>query len=483
MAWCGLGPVPALEAADCQFVIPANVTVDNDSGACGARVNYTLPATSGECTGVTVACDPAPGSLFRIGETTVSCAATIAQVQVAQCSFTVKVEDVESPQISYPSGITKCADEGANTAIVDFAVEVKDNCSDVTVTCTPRSGHAFPIGQTTVNCSSSAGGSGGVTFVVEVTDCGAPKINCPADIIKNCADEGQCTAVVPFTVTANGGATVVCEPASGSAFKIGDTEVKCTATAGDKSSRCSFKVTVTDCLNPQLACPANLTKCLPTGAETVTVTYDSPAATDTCSSVTVACDPASGSAFAKGIATVTCTATDAAGNEAECSFTVTVNDCEPLAISCPSADITVPTEADQCSAAVSYQVTANKTAAITCDPAPGSRFAKGESTVTCTASTTGGETATCSFKVKVNDTQLPQITCPGDITRCVDAGVTSVAVTFNVTATDACEGVTVVCDPASGSSFNRELLTSIVRQRTLLEPRRNALLKLLWKSA
>ncbi|MEK6322056.1 MAG: HYR domain-containing protein [Acidobacteriota bacterium] len=54
------------------------------------------------------------------------------------------------------------------------------------------------------------------------------------------------------------------------------------------------------------------------------VNYATPAASDNCPGVTVACVPPSGSMFPVGSTTVTCTATDAAGNIATCTFPVTV---------------------------------------------------------------------------------------------------------------------------------------------------------------
>jgi uncharacterized repeat protein (TIGR01451 family) len=54
------------------------------------------------------------------------------------------------------------------------------------------------------------------------------------------------------------------------------------------------------------------------------VTFATPAATDNCGGVTVACVPPSGSMFPTGTTSVTCTATDTAGNTATCTFPVTV---------------------------------------------------------------------------------------------------------------------------------------------------------------
>jgi hypothetical protein len=55
------------------------------------------------------------------------------------------------------------------------------------------------------------------------------------------------------------------------------------------------------------------------------VSWTAPTASDLVDgSVTVVCSPESGSTFALGITTVTCSATDAAGNKASASFTVSV---------------------------------------------------------------------------------------------------------------------------------------------------------------
>ena len=60
------------------------------------------------------------------------------------------------------------------------------------------------------------------------------------------------------------------------------------------------------------------------GATSQVVTFTPPTATDNIGTPTVACAPASGTAFAVGATTVTCTATDGAGNKATTSFKVTV---------------------------------------------------------------------------------------------------------------------------------------------------------------
>jgi hypothetical protein len=63
-----------------------------------------------------------------------------------------------------------------------------------------------------------------------------------------------------------------------------------------------------------------------TGAGGATVSFTAPASADLVDGpVPVACTPASGSLFPVGTTTVTCTATDAHGNRATATFTVTVH--------------------------------------------------------------------------------------------------------------------------------------------------------------
>ncbi len=127
----------------------------------------------------------------------------------------------------------------------------------------------------------------------------------------------------------------------------------------------------------------------------------------------------------------------------------------PCSVIC-SSNLVVSTDANQCSATVNYApptTTFCPGASVSCTPASGSVFSKGETTVNCTI-TTETATNTCSFTVTVNDTQAPALTCPTNLVISTDAGLCSAeSVIYDVTATDNCPGVTNVCTPASGSTF------------------------------
>src|SRR5439155_25984278 len=120
---------------------PANITRSTDPGQCSAVVNYTTPSASDNCPGVTVGCTPASGSTFPKGTTTVTCTATDASSNTSSCTFTVTVNDTQQPSLSCPANITRNADVGQCSTVVNYTTPTaSDNCPDVTVSCTPNSG-------------------------------------------------------------------------------------------------------------------------------------------------------------------------------------------------------------------------------------------------------------------------------------------------------------------------------------------------------
>src|SRR5262249_4268477 len=77
---------------------------------------------------------------------------------------------------------------------------------------------------------------------------------------------------------------------------------------------------------PTITCPGAVTAVGTPGSGGVMVNYPAPTSSDNCPGATAACVPASGSTFPLGTTTVICTATDAAGNTATCSFRVNAFD-------------------------------------------------------------------------------------------------------------------------------------------------------------
>jgi hypothetical protein len=71
----------------------------------------------------------------------------------------------------------------------------------------------------------------------------------------------------------------------------------------------------------------------------------------------------------------------------------------------------------------------------------GSTFPVGTTTNTFVVTDASGNTDTCTFTVTVNDTEAPEITCPGNITQNNDPGVCGAVITYAVpVGTDNCSG-------------------------------------------
>jgi hypothetical protein len=239
-----------------------------------------------------------------------------------------------------------------------------------------------------------------------------PSCKLTCDNITKCNDPGQCAATVSYPPPTSDcdGVMVNCSPASGSFFPVGTTPVNCTAVDvcnGKTVDQCTFTVTVNDCEPPAIICPANITQCNDPGQCSAVATYTVTASDNCDANPAVSCSPPSGSTFPVGTTPVTCTATDASGNAASCSFTVTVKDCEPPKITCPN-DIVTCNEPGKPFAVVTFTATATDNcgvATVVCAPPSGSTFPIGTTPVTCTATDTSGNPSTCSFTVTVKDCQ------------------------------------------------------------------------------
>ena len=150
-------------------------------------------------------------------------------------------------------------------------------------------------------------------------------LNCPTDItVANALNQCGANVTYPAPTPTGSCGTIICVPASGSFFPVGSTTVTCTSAVGPM---CTFKVTVNDTQLPTITCPSTVVAQTPSpGSSCAVATFATPAASDNCPGATVQCVPPSGSCFPLGSSTVTCTATDGAGNKASCGFQVVTFD-------------------------------------------------------------------------------------------------------------------------------------------------------------
>jgi hypothetical protein len=324
-----------------SMTCPANMSVPAGAGVCTAAVTVPAPTVIGACGGYTLTNSfngtaNASGT-YPKGITSVTFTATDVLGNTLSCTMTVTVNDTQMPQISCPGNTTVNNDPGVCGAIVTYVAPVgTDNCTGATTARIAglASGSLFPVGTTTVThrVTDGSGNTAQCSFTVTVNDTQMPQISCPANITVN-NDPGVCGATATYvapvgTDNCSGATTVrIAGPASGSVFPVGTTTVTHRATdANGNTAQCSFTVTVNDTQNPSISCPANITVGSGPGICSAVVSYTAPVGTDNCAGVTTArvAGPASGSTFPPGTTTVTYRATDASGNTAQCSFTVTV---------------------------------------------------------------------------------------------------------------------------------------------------------------
>ena len=189
---------------------------------------------------------------------------------------------------------------------------------------------------------------------------------------------------------------------------------------------------------------------VPCGSNCVPVFYPAPAVSN---AVFIGCSIPSGTCLPVGFYNVICRATNDCGSAA-CEFSITVNSAQgqPPSIKCPSNIVVSVPCGSNCAPFLYPLPTVSNGALESCNPPPGFCFPIGITTVVCRATNACGQSAICSFDVRViqGQGQGPSILCPSN---------------FVVqTCKDSCEVVTyppptvfngglVGCNPPSGFCF------------------------------
>jgi hypothetical protein len=396
--------------------LPADFAVEA-TGPGGALVDFAVSASDIVDTDVGVVCTPASGNLLALGPHTIACVATDDSGNHGDGSFVVTVADTTAPVIAAASHIGPIEATAAAGALINYTSPATSDLVDGpgVATCLQASGGFFAIGTTTVNCNATDGHGNQATpvsFTVEVVDTTAPVIAAhgPVGPVEATSSAGASVSYTsPATSDAvDGPGVALCTPASGSTFGIGSQLVLCSAVDAhlNLAAPVSFAVQVVDSTAPVIASHDNIGPVEATGSYGAAVSYASPATSDAVDGAGVAqCLPASGSNFAIGTSTVSCSATDGHGNGSSSSFTITVRDSTGPAITA-HADVTAIATANS-GATVTYTLpTASDLVdgarPVSCLAASGTVFAVGSNLVTCTASDSRGNSSSSSFHVIVS---------------------------------------------------------------------------------
>ena len=445
--------------------------------------DFTGGAASDACGGVSVVQTPGPGTNLS-NDVTVTLRATDNEQQVTTCSFNVTVTDQVNPVIDCPPAQTLAVDGNCTVPLPDYTSQAsaRDNCDPrrgpVTVSQAPAPGTPFSgdgtVVPVTLTATDASGNTADCTFPVTLEDMQDPSLTCPVSPQVSELDANCAVALPDFTdqvsVSSNcstSGITLAQNPAPGTAITgVGITQVTITATdAAGNAVNCTFDFQTIDVTDPVITCPADVTATLDANCAFAVPDYSGQAtATDNCTANPTITQDAGLPPTVTGDGTVTqirLVATDASGNTAACTFTLTTEDATPPALACPP-DQTLPlddgcalavpdyrgaaTASDNCSAPAGLALTQQSTSGPTLSGA-GS-----VTTVTVTATDEAGNPGSCSFTLTARDTTSPTITCPQPVTLELDAACRArvPALTGAATAADN-------CTPAAGITLTQDL--------------------------
>jgi hypothetical protein len=370
-------------------------------------------------------------------------------------ALAITIGDVETAA----ADLTVSASSSNTTLVPNANIVFGGSGASRTVTITPaanRSGTAT----ITVTISDDAAGNTENAFTVTVRDTTGPAVTVAGDVTAeatSAAGAAVAFSAATWTDAVDGSGTAACDRSSGETFAIGATTITCSqADAAGNTGSNSFTVTVRDTTPPVLAdMPPNRTL-EATGTAGTAVAFPVPTASDTVTATpAVACAPATGSTFTLGTTSVTCRATDAAGNSRSATFSITVQDSTGPVLDIPSG-ITVEADAAE-GVIVEYATSAvdlvDGPVAVGCLISSGSRFGLGTTIVICSAQDTRGNRTTGQFDVTVSDTRGPSLALPSSIER-EAIGISGIPVDYPASATDLVDGpLAVACTPGPGELF------------------------------
>ena len=367
---------------------------------------------------------------FPLGTTVVTWTATDSADNTATATQFVLVRDTTPPVVTPPPDITAEA-TGPLTTVDVGTPTVTD--ADPNPTITHDAPESFPLGTTVVTwtATDSADNTATATQFVLVRDTTPPVVTAPADVTADATETFTTVALGTATATDNFDTNPTITNDAPESFPPGETTVTWTATdTRGNAATATQRVTVRDTTPPTITAPP-FVMAEATGPLT-TVDIGTPTVTDADPNPTITNDaPRS---FPIRVTVVIWTATDSADNTATATQFVLVRDTTPPVVT-PTPDITAEATGPLTTVDVGTPTVtdADPNPTITHD-AP-ELFLLGTTTVTWTATDSGGRTTTATQTVTVRDTTPPVVTPPPDITAEATGALTTLDVGA-ATATD-----------------------------------------------
>ncbi|KAJ8035383.1 Hyalin [Holothuria leucospilota] len=366
------------------------------------------------------------GGVFTLGATNITYTFTDTSGNSDQCTLQVLVLDVVPPVVHNCDRENKSletylpADD--NQATVTWAEPTATDNSGVPVAVTKTgggSGDLFPLGRSTVNYTftDSSGNSNFCTFDVLVLDITPP-------VIMGCSnDSADIEVPLPWSknyvtviwrdpiVTDNSGEDVnvtLSGGQKGGKYYRGKTQITYTFTdSSGNVNQCSFNLSVIDTTPPTVKnCPDDIRASLPFDQSTVKAIWKAPSVFDNSGDpVTIVQSGGNISdMFPLGVTNILYKFYDSSGNYNQCNFAVIVKDVtEPVISNCPVIIFTSTCEEKETVSWLEPTATDNskRSVQIKASENPGDTFTVGNHSVIYTFEDESGNTALCSFVVRV----------------------------------------------------------------------------------
>jgi uncharacterized protein (TIGR03382 family) len=273
--------------------------------------------------------------IFSLGESTVTVSVEDAAGNRTTCPLLITVEDTREPELVCPGDVIVEATSASGASFAPSVAAWDAVSGMVPVSINREAGRPFPLNVTesvTATAVDAQGNSTSCTFNVTVRDTTPPKLTCPRDIVHLATGRDLPPVTVSYAlprandaVDVNASVRVISlHPLGPHEFDWGRTQVDLEAVdASNNSSTCSFSVYVVDPVAPDITCPGPQ-QVVASGPEGAVVEFPEAEVEDDLTTPTLRYSAEPGSTFPIGETTVTATASDQGGNEASCSFTVTV---------------------------------------------------------------------------------------------------------------------------------------------------------------
>lgn len=247
--------------------LPQAITQANDSGQCGASVNWSNVQATDNCS-AQLSASATSGSFFPVGTSTVTYIATDPAGNADTASFTITITDSEAPVITCAANITAATDSGSCTAsnIAVGTPAVTENCTlDSVYSNAPA---VFPVGTTSVTWTAidAAGNTATCVQLVTVADTTSPVFAGIIVALQIC--EGSVLQLQTPTATDNCQVTVTqtSGPQNGDTLTAGNFAAVYTATdSSGNTATISFPITVLPLpvITGGIVVPPNFADCSP----------------------------------------------------------------------------------------------------------------------------------------------------------------------------------------------------------------------------